>query len=92
MLGSAARADRPHCRALGDGRAPGERERAEVEERDGVAARGPDGDGEPAAGNGPREGDRPRRRSANRCAGGTADVDSSMLAARVRVVAEGKGS
>ena len=85
-----ARADQPEGRALGDGCAAANTDRSEVEERDRVAVDRPDGDGEPASGNGARERDRPGGRRADGGASAPADVDSAMVPGGIWVVAEAK--
>jgi len=84
-LGRAARADRADRVTLGDRRALGDVERAEMRQRDVVAVAGEDRQRPPARGDGSREGDGAARGRDDRAARGRADVDAPVLAARVRV-------
>jgi hypothetical protein len=84
-LGVAARADRPDAVALGDRRALGNRDRPQLRERHRPLVRGQDRHRLAAARNRAGEGDHPGSRSEHRLPRLTADVDSPMLASRVRV-------
>lgn len=59
-----------------------------MDQGDGVAVGGGDRDGAARAGNAAGKADGSRRRGAHRCAASGPDVNATMLAARVRVVAE----
>jgi hypothetical protein len=85
QLGHSARADGPHRLALAHCGSSPHAERPEVHERDGVAVLGLDRHDPAAAGDGARERDRSRGRCADGSSGGGADVDSAVLACRVRV-------
>jgi len=82
------RADRPDDVAFRDRGALAHRRRAEVDERDGQAVAGLDRHREAVLRDGARERDAAGRRCADTLAKTAADVDSAVLAARVRVVAE----
>lgn len=84
-LGRAARPDRAHGRALGDGVALGDGDRAEVEQRDGVAVGGLERDRLAVRRQRARVADRPRGRRAHGPARIARDVDPAVLAARVRI-------
>jgi hypothetical protein len=83
----AARADGAHEGSLGDRLPSPHGVRAQMHERDGVSVLGPDRHGLSARGHPTRERDRARHRGGDRAAALGADVDSSMLARRVRVFA-----
>jgi hypothetical protein len=87
-LGLAGRSDGPDGIALGDCGAPGDRRRAEVDERHRQAVGGLDRDGLPVDRDGAGERDGPGDRRPHGHAGRSADVDAAMLAAEIGVVAE----
>jgi hypothetical protein len=87
-----ARADRSHDVALGDGRPARDVDAPELKQRHRIAVRGADRDRAAAVWNGAGEADRARRRSPHRRPHGAADVDSPVLAAGVRVVAESESA
>ena len=91
QLGLAAWADRADRRALRDRGAAPNRHGAEMQDGDRVAVLGLDRDGPAADGDGPCEGDDSGCRREHRCPRGRSDVDSAMLAGRVRIVAEQEG-
>ena len=86
-----ARADRAHHLALLDRRARSHADRPQMDERDGIPVGRPDGEAEPLMRELPDEGDDARGRGANVCTGRRGDVDSTVLAARVRVVLDDEG-
>jgi hypothetical protein len=92
MLDLAARADRADRRTLGENRVAVDGDRAEVDERDGVAVRRLHGHSPAAAGDGAGEahdpgGGRPHRRPLL-----TGNVDASMLPSGVGIVPEDEWS
>jgi hypothetical protein len=88
VLRRAGRAHRPDRRALGHGGALLDADRAEVDERDRVAARGLDRDAPTMGGQRPGERDGSAGRSAHRAPVGSRDVDPAVLTAGVRVGAD----
>ena len=84
-LGVAARADCPGAVALGDRRAPGHGERAEVGERHGVAVRGHDRDALAGGRDSSSERHRACGGSDDRGSRITRDVDTAVLARRERM-------
>ena len=85
-LGVAARADRADDFALLELRPSGNADRAEVDERDRVAVGGADRQAQPLAGQLPDEGGDARCRSPHVGPRRRGDVDSPVLAARVRIL------
>jgi hypothetical protein len=85
-LGISARADRAHDLAFRDRGPSRHPDRAEVDERDRVAVRRPDGQAQPFAGKLSCERDDARGRGPDVGAGRRGDVDSTVLAAGVGVV------
>jgi hypothetical protein len=83
-----ARADGPNPVALGHGRAAGDPQRAQVEQRRGVPVGRCDRKRLATGRHGAHEGDRPARRCDHRRARGRTDVDAAMEAALVRIGAE----
>jgi hypothetical protein len=83
-----ALADGADNRSLGDLVAADHARRAELEQGDGVAVGGLDSDRAAAAGNGAGEGDRSARGRPDPGTNGRADVDATVLAAGVDIVAE----
>ena len=83
----AGRPDRPHDVALGDLCARRYSDRSEMNERDGVAIRGADGQAEALVRQLPDERHGPVHRGAHVRPGWSADVDAAMLAAPVRIAA-----
>jgi hypothetical protein len=63
-----------------------------MQQRHRIAVRGPNRQRLAAAGHGTGEADRPRRRCAHRRVRGSTDVDPTVLAACIRVVAEDERS
>jgi hypothetical protein len=92
VLDVAARADRPDVNARRDGIALAYADRAEVDERRGVAVGRLDRDGAPAPWNGSGECHSPARRRDDRSAGRSADVDAAVLPGGVRVRPENERS
>lgn len=92
QFGDSTRPDGSDEGSLGHGVAAPHRDRAEMHERDRVAVRRLDRDRPAAHRHGAREGDDPGRRGEHGCARRSADVDSAVLARRVRIVAEQKRS
>ncbi len=84
----AAGPDRPHDRPLGDNLAAADEERSEVHEGDRVAVGSLDGHRLAAVRNRAGERNAAAGRRGDRRAGGRADVDASVLPARIGVVAE----
>ena len=84
-LDVARRSDPADEVALRDLRAVGDRDRAEMRERDGVAVGGRDRQALAGGRDGPGERDRPGRRRDDRRLRGAADVDPSVLPGRVRM-------
>jgi hypothetical protein len=92
QIDRSARADRADDRAFVDGSSARDTDRAQVDERRGVAEGGLDRDGLPAGRDRAGEGDDTLRRGDDVCAGRSADVEAAMLAGGVRVrVVERKG-
>jgi len=91
MLDSAAGPERADGGTLGDGGAACDGDRAEVEERDGVAVRGADRHGPAAARDRPRECHRPGCGRSHGRAGAAGHVDPTVLSGGVRIVAEAEG-
>jgi hypothetical protein len=81
----AARADRAHDLAFLDCGPGAHSDRSEVDERDRVAAGGANRQAQALVGQLPDEGGDSRRRSPNLCAHRRRDVNSPVLAARVRI-------
>jgi hypothetical protein len=73
---------------LRDRVAPSDTDRAEVEQRDGVAVRCEDRHAAPAGRDGARERDRPRGWGTHRRALDPGDIDPAVLTAGIRVGAE----
>jgi hypothetical protein len=88
MLGLAGRPGGGDRVALGDARALLDKERAEVRERNAVAVLGRDRDREPVRRHGSGERDLPRGGRADERRASELDVDPSVLAGRVLVVAD----
>jgi hypothetical protein len=84
-FGLTARADRPHDLALADRRANADSDRAEVDEGDRVAVLGTDRQAAALPRQLPCKRDHPCRRGAHFGSRRRADVDSSVLAARIRI-------
>jgi hypothetical protein len=91
QLGLAAWADRANRHALCDRGAAPNRHGAEMQDGDRVAVLGLDRHGPAADGDGSCEGDDSGCRREHRRPRGRSDVDSAMLAGRVRIVAEQEG-
>jgi hypothetical protein len=90
VLGVAAHADRSDDGSLADRRALRDGNRAEVGQRHRKAVGGEDAHRAPVTGNGAGEGHDPARRRSGGRALVSGDVDTAVLAARVRVTAEGE--
>jgi hypothetical protein len=88
----AARSDRADDLALADGRLHSDRDRPQVNQGDRVSVLRADRQAPAFVRHLAGEGDDSRRRSAYVCARRCADVDSAVLPARVRVVADHEGS
>lgn len=84
-FGVAGGPDRPDRRALVDRSAFRHDQRAEMRERDGQPVRGLNREADPGRGNGARERHRPGRRGTHGSAGVTTDIDTAVLAGRVRM-------
>ncbi|MEP6909102.1 MAG: hypothetical protein ABI896_01570 [Actinomycetota bacterium] len=84
-LGLAARADRAHDLSLAHRRSDPDPDRSQVDEGDGVAVLSPDREAQALARQSTSEGDDPGRRSDHVGSGGRTDVDSPVLAARIRI-------
>jgi hypothetical protein len=80
-----ARPDRPDDVALGDQGSVRDRDRPQVDERDGVAVGGPHGEAEPLMRQLPHKRHDPVRRGAHVRPRRGADVDAAVLASRVRI-------
>jgi hypothetical protein len=91
VLGRSARSDRAHLRSFPHNLALADGDLAEVYERHGVPVYGLDRDDSPVRAHGAGE----RHDSSGGCPHGgghlVSDVDASMLAARIGIVAEGEG-
>jgi hypothetical protein len=85
-LGVAARPDRSDHVSLHDGRPDGDADRAEVDERDRPAIRGPHRQAQPLARHSSCERHGAARGRTHVGTGRSADVDAAVLSARVRVV------
>ena len=92
LLGRAARAHRADGVAFADGRALRDLDRAEVDERDGVAVRREDRHAAAVGRQRPGEGDDARCGRLHRRAVRAGDVDAAVLPGGVRVRPEGEGS
>ena len=88
VLALAAGADRADRRALAEGRAAVDRDRAEVDERDRVAVLRSHGDGSPARGNGAGEAHDSCRGRADGRSFVAGDVDAAMLPSGVGILSE----
>jgi len=88
VLDGTALADRGHPLALCNRLALRDRQRPEVEQRDGVAVVGPDGDRRSTAGNRPRERDDAGGGRDDRRPQRAGDVDSPVLAAAIGIRSE----
>jgi hypothetical protein len=84
-LALARRTDAADDIALCNTHPVGDRDRAEMRQRDGIAVGGGDGHALAGGRDGPGERDRPGRRRDDRCVRGGADVDSSVLPGGVRM-------
>ena len=85
QVDDAARPHRSDGSTFAHGGAALDDDRAEVDERRGVAERRLNGNGLAAGRHGPRERDDARRRREDVSPGGRAEVDATMLARRIRV-------
>jgi hypothetical protein len=91
VLGRPARSDRADRRPLSNDITLADGVAAELNERYRIAVTGLYRDDLPVRAHGPGEGDETRRRGEHGCALIAGDVDSAVLAARVRVAAVDKG-
>jgi hypothetical protein len=91
-FGVPGRAERADRRSFGDRRIARDRDRAEMDERDGVAVRSPDRDREAVSRHRAGERDAASARGEDRAPGASAHVQTAMLAPSVRVGSEAEGA